>query len=161
MTSFSDIRSTYTKYRTAQQAYWADLQKRAFNLGRGFEHYLGLSGEVYSAADGTNERYVQVGVVEGGQFRRSLGADFNADGLKVDFCVSLVVDESPDELPKRRFLINLKLGKVQDGYVVELLTSTGSVSFSLAKETMANDAIALYDAIAFEITAKLDPRVFD
>ncbi|MEW9678739.1 hypothetical protein [Pseudomonas sp. TE50-2] len=161
VTTFADIRSKYTAYRNAQQAYWSDLQQRAFNLGRGFEGYLGLKDQRYKGANQTNEPYLQVGVVEGGKFKRSLGADFKADGLKVDFCVSLVVDEAPDELQKRRFLINLKLGKNQDGYVAELLTAEGPISFQMAKATMAADAVPLYEAIALEIIDKLDPSVFD
>ena len=160
LTDFSDIRNAYARHKTAQDAYWRDLQVKAFSIYRGFEQHVGLVGQKYTIPGKPEEAYCQVGVMEGGKFKSVNGPSFSGSDMKVEFAIHLVVDESPTSLPKKGLIILLKLGKLNGGYLAQLKTTEGWFDFSLSAEFSDSELKALYEAIALNVIDSMDESIF-
>lgn len=84
MTDFLEIREAYTKYKAAQDAYWSDLQKKAWAIYIGFERHLRLDQHKVTVPGEDAQPYVQVGSMDGDRFVRALAPQFSgADGKVV------------------------------------------------------------------------------
>ena len=57
MTDFLEIREAYTKYKAAQDAYWSDLQKKAWAIYIGFERHLRLDQHKVTVPGGLGDVY--------------------------------------------------------------------------------------------------------
>ncbi|NWB64467.1 hypothetical protein [Pseudomonas sp. F1002] len=160
LTDFSDIRNAYAKHKTAQDAYWNDLQTKAYSIYRGFEHHVGLAGQKFATPGKPEEAYCQVGVMESGKFKQVLGPSFSGSDLQVEFAIRLVVDESPISLPKKALIIQLRLGKSKGGYLARLKTNEGWFDFSISFAFAESELKDLYEAIALDVIDSMDESIF-
>ncbi|HCE6978629.1 TPA: hypothetical protein NH712_005968 [Pseudomonas aeruginosa] len=160
MTDFLEIREAYTKYKAAQDAYWSDLQKKAWAIYIGFERHLRLEQHKVTVPGEDAQPYVQVGSMDGDRFVRALAPQFSGADGKVEFTISLLVDEHPTSYPKKRILIPASIGKESGRYMVEIKGRSGPISVSIGPDFPVDQLGDLYEMIARDVIASMDPSAF-
>ena len=104
MTDFLEIREAYTKYKAAQDAYWSDLQKKAWAIYIGFERHLRLDQHKVTVPGEDAQPYVQVGSMDGDRFVRALALSSAERMERWNSRSACWLTNTPPPTPKRESL---------------------------------------------------------
>ncbi|WP_445572101.1 hypothetical protein [Pseudomonas sp. E102] len=118
MSRFVQLREERNNQRRALADYYNDLQGVAGVIRQGFEDYLDLPEETYLDNNRDEQRYVQIGRVESGAFKRCTLHDLPGEDSWLSFAVALTIDSASNSFPKQIIHTSLKLKKESGGYLV-------------------------------------------
>ncbi|SDJ37898.1 hypothetical protein [Pseudomonas abietaniphila] len=148
MLKYSEISARYAEYRREQNEYWDHLQKAAYQLLHDLGTALELPSKTWKNAEGSVSGYVDIGLLEGGVFKRVHPMEFKGNDLQYDFTIRMTLEEGPDDLSKAFYFQNISMKAAADRIIVTVKGARRDQDVDVSKSISDGQFHAVVELIA-------------
>ncbi|KUY56310.1 MULTISPECIES: hypothetical protein [unclassified Burkholderia] len=159
MLTYQDLSARYQAYQEAKSEYRCYLQQCIARFATKFEAALALPSPTWRDANGVLHHYVELGVVEDGQFVMVPAAKIEGDDRSIRFAVGLTLEARPGWLPKTHHVQEVVIRATQTSVEFNLVGDP-TLTVGVVRDGSTEEFSTVIGAMIVRIYASMDPDVF-
>lgn len=157
MLKYSDLTKRFTEFVETQSAYWERMHKSAMQLLKDLESSLDLPAKTWKDHKNHESHYVDIGLIEDGEFTRAHPMRFQGDDYNYSFAIKLVLEEGPEVIPKGSFIQHITLRGSESALLVKI-SAEPEIVVRASKEVADGQFADVVEAIKERIVRQLNVK---